>query len=143
LLLEKFSLCDIWKHSSKGHGHSFQHCNGKFSSRIDCWISSSNCSLYLSKCYVDYSTGLISDHFPVISEFTSPIKINQGTGYWKLNSALLKLPETKLHINFLWNEAVESLSNCQNKHIWWENLTKMITTFFKKKGKEQMENIYN
>ncbi len=91
--------------------------------------------------YVDYSTGNLSDHFPIIADFNSYDQIQQGPGFWKLNSSLLKLQRVCLDIENIWKEANQFLNYINDIQIWWENLNKLITIYFKEKGIEHAQHL--
>jgi hypothetical protein len=68
-------------------------------------------------------------------------KIERGPGFWKLNSHLLSLNNTRQDIENIWKEAISSLTLETNVHLWWNNLTKIISFYFKEKGHEHAQEV--
>ena len=135
-LLGKYNYVDPWYTLGHKPGHSFFHRNKTVSTRIDKWIIPTVSNWDPSKILTDYSTGSLSDHFPVILHLTSKNKIQRGPSYWKLNSSLLKSEEVRLTLDNITTDFLDDESHIRDKHLWWTTLLTTIKSYLKDKGRE-------
>ncbi len=130
LALTKYQFKDSWSSNptKQTFGHTFLYRYQSVSSRIDRWIFATGFHFQQKSCYVNYSTGNISDHYPIISNFSSNNKVERGIGYWKMNNSLLSHIDIKNSINNIWKEAEQVYFHCKNIECWWENTILLIST---------------
>lgn len=84
-----------------------------------------------------------SDHSCVSIEINLPDIPQQGWGYWKLNTTLLKNVDIKERFKTEWEKMVLVKARYRSINEWWDvYVKKQIKFFFKKEGKNEMEKKY-
>ena len=84
-----------------------------------------------------------SDHSAVSLEINCPDIPQQGRGYWKLNTTLLKNESIKERFKEEYEKMLSVKNRYRNINEWWDvYVKKQIKVFFKKEGKNEMEKKY-
>ena len=142
-LLQKNNFKDAWhdKSNIQQKSHTFIHRNHQFSARIDKCIYPKNIGWNIAKVEIDFSTGLLSDHIPLITSFIKEEPLPHGRGYWKLNASILTQTSTLAGLNKIWQEAQDILPTAKNKNRWWDQLTRSLVAYLKTASRIQNSEI--
>ena len=129
---------DMWHVKNKDIKYTFVRNN--FGSRIDRLYAKDLCQ-YVK--WIDVINVNFSDHSCIKSVIGMPNIPKVGQYYWKLNTALLDLPDIDLRFKEEW-EKIKSVKNrYTNVNNWWDKHAKpQIKKFFVKIGKEENQKKY-
>lgn len=87
--MDKLNVVDVWRFLNPNTKEfTWSNTNRSLCSRIDLWLTSTNCLQYIKD--VSHSYAPLSDHQVVSLHLGGNINNHSHRGYWKLNTNLLK-----------------------------------------------------
>lgn len=125
--IEAFSLADVWRVQHPGvQGFTWYRVNK--GSRLDYILCPTHLLGQIHHCEI--RDVAFSDHRMVIAELGPKVEA-RGKGFWKLNSALLDIPEVFESLVDLINEKKDSYQDMDHS-VRWELLKFELRNFFRK-----------
>ena len=123
------NLSDVWIHTNPGDPGFTRKHSATQSTRID--------RLYTTPSFLAHTQNLtlltspISDHHALVAEIKMSLRTSLPTPYWRLNTSILRLPETDFIVQTIIGTALEERGN-QPIIGWWLRLKHTLVTQLKK-----------
>ena len=129
---------DMW--NIKHKDVKFTYVRTNFGSRIDRLYAKDICNFIT---WIDVINVSFSDHSCVKCVIKMPNIPKAGIFYWKLNTALLELPDIESKFKMEWGRIKSFKNRYANINSWWDSYAKpQIKNFFMRIGREEKQKKY-